>query len=37
MAIACKNEDELLQAIRDAVTEKANIDKLALDGEFSQM
>lgn len=34
MAIACKNETELLEAIRSAVTAHAQIEKLSLSGEF---
>src|SRR5262245_27357270 len=35
MAIACKNEQELLEAIRQAVTAHAEIEKLQLSGEFN--
>lgn len=34
MAIACKNEEELLVAIRQAVVAHAEIEKLSLSGEF---
>lgn len=34
MAVACKNETELLEAIRSAVTAHAEIEKLSLSGEF---
>lgn len=34
MAIACKDEKELLEAIRSAVTAHAEIEKLVLSGEF---
>jgi hypothetical protein len=34
MAIACKDETELLEAIRSAVTAHAEIERLMLSGEF---
>lgn len=36
MAVACKNENELLEAIRSAVTAHAEIEKLVLSGEFGE-